>query len=214
MVTINVLNKDNMELAVEDLIEKSLINGYTYGAYRALVAGLAEKGATTGPEQTEAFVQYTRLNDSRMRRWDKTLRFSDEDIAKIKSVDQPVSWLVLTESWCGDASPALPVMHKITEINPKVSLTIILRDMNLAIMDRFLTNGTRSIPKLVAINQNSGVPVATWGPRSMKATVMVEKYKNTHGKLTPEFKQDLQLFYNKDKGQSILEDLLRLLPLK
>lgn len=197
-----------MELVIEDLIKKGLETGFSYAEYRVLLADLAEKGASTGPEQTEALTQYTQLNNSRMRRWDKTLKFSDEAVAKIKSVDQKISWLVLSESWCGDASPALPVMNKITEINPNITLSIILRDENLDIMDQFLTNGGRSIPKLIAFKEEKGSVVSTWGPRSAKATRLVEDYKAEHGKLTPEFKQELQLFYNKDKGQSILEDLL------
>ncbi|WP_324025087.1 thioredoxin family protein [Maribacter sp. BPC-D8] len=203
-----------MELVIEDLIKKGLASSYSYSAYRTLVSDLAEKGEATGPEQSEALSQYTQLNNSRMRRWDKTLKFSDEAVAKIKAVDQKISWLVLSESWCGDASPALPVMNKITELNSNISLSIILRDENLDIMNQFLTNGGMSIPKLIAIDEEESAVVATWGPRSMKATQLVEDYKAEHGKLTPEFKQDLQVFYNKDKGQSILGDLLKLLPLK
>ena len=203
-----------MELLQEDSIVEGLKNSFSYIEYRTLVSELAEKGASTGPEQTEALSQYTQLNNSRMRRWDKTLKFTDEVIQKIKAVDQKVSWVVLSESWCGDASPALPVMHKFTEINPNISLSIILRDENLNIMDQFLTNGGRSIPKLIAINEKENNVVATWGPRSKKATKLVEDYKTVYGKLTPEFKQDLQIFYNKDKGQSIIQDLLELLPLK
>lgn len=89
----------------------------SYGQYRELVANLADAGESTGPEQTEALVQYTQLNDRRMKRWDKTLQFSDLETEAIKKADQKVTWLVLTESWCGDASPALPVMHRITELN-------------------------------------------------------------------------------------------------
>lgn len=196
------------------IIEQSLVNSYTYHEYRQLVNDLTEKEASTGPIQTEALTQYTQLNNSRMRRWDKTLKFNDEVIAKIKSVKQKITWLVLTESWCGDASPAIPVMHKITELNSNISLSIILRDENLAVMNQFLTNGSMSIPKLIVIDENNGDVVTTWGPRSLTATQLVETYKLEHGQLTPEFKQDLQVFYNKDKGQSILEDLLCLLPLK
>ena len=104
-------------------------------------------------------------------------------------------------------------MYKITELNPNISLSLILRDENLDVMNQFLTNGSMSIPKLIAIGEED-VVVATWGPRSVDATQLVEAYKKEHGKLSPEFKQDLQMFYNKDKGQSVLEDLLRLLPLK
>lgn len=203
-----------MELLQEESIAEGLKISFSYIEYRTLVSELAEKGASTGPEQTEALSKYTQLNNSRMRRWDKTLKFTDEVIQKIKAVDQKISWVVLSESWCGDASPALPVMHKFTEINPNISLSIILRDENLNIMDQFLTNGGRSIPKLIAINEKENKVVATWGPRSNKATKLVEDYKTAYGKLTPEFKQDLQIFYNKDKGQSIIQDLLELLPLK
>ncbi|MGJ8715033.1 MAG: thioredoxin family protein [Maribacter stanieri] len=200
-----------MELVIEDLVKKGLETGYSYSEYRNLVSDLAEKGLATGPVQSEALSQYTKLNNSRMRRWDKTLKFSDETVAKIKSVQQKISWLVLSESWCGDASPALPVMNKITELNPNISLSIILRDENLDIMNQFLTNGGMSIPKLIAIDGDENTVVATWGPRSMKATNLVDTYKAENGQLTAEFKQDLQIFYNKDKGQSILEDLLKLL---
>jgi len=200
-----------MELVIEDLVKKGLETGYSYSEYRNLVSDLAEKGLATGPVQSEALSQYTQLNNSRMRRWDKTLKFSDEAVAKIKSVQQKISWLVLSESWCGDASPAIPVMNKITELNPNISLSIILRDENLDIMNQFLTNGGMSIPKLIAIDGDENTVVATWGPRSMKATNLVDTYKAENGQLTAEFKQDLQIFYNKDKGQSILEDLLKLL---
>jgi len=46
------------------------------------------------------------------------------------------------------------------------------------------------------------------------AQQMVVDYKNEHGTLTPEFKEELQVWYNKDKGQSMLNDLLELLALK
>lgn len=198
---------------MDKVIEQSLENSYTYLEYRKLVSDLSEKGESTGPIQTEVLAQYTQLNNSRMRRWDKTLKFSEEAISKIKSIKQNIEWVVLTESWCGDAAPALPVMHKITELNPNISLSLILRDENIEVMNQFLTNGSMSIPKLIAINEEESV-VATWGPRSLNATKLVDVFKEEHGALTSEFKQDLQVFYNKDKGQSVLQDLLRLLPLK
>ncbi|TLP82624.1 thioredoxin family protein [Maribacter sp. ACAM166] len=196
------------------LVKDSLPSSMSYAQYRDLVAKLALEKKTTGILQTEDLVDYTQLNDRRMKRWDKTLKFSDEATTKIKSVDQKITWLVLTESWCGDASPAIPVMHKITELNPNISLSIIIRDEHLDIMNQFLTNGAMSIPKLISMNASENRIIAMWGPRSTRAILMVEAYKQEHGQLTPEFKQDLQVFYNKDKGQSIVEDLLRLLPLK
>lgn len=199
---------------LEVLIEDAKIKGMTYFEYRSLVSTMANMGKTTGPLQTEALIDYTKLNDKRMKRWDKTLRISEEIIQKIRNIDMKMTWLVLTESWCGDASPALPVMQKLACLNSNITLKIILRDEHIALMNEFLTNGSMSIPKLIVLNDSTGNVIADWGPRSKNATYLVKTYKAEHGILTPEFKQDLQIWYNKDKGQSILNDLMELLPLK
>ncbi len=195
-----------IERTVQDSIKESLLKAISYDEYRALVAQLAKEGKSTGPEQTEALANYTQLNDRRMRRWDKTLKFDAAVSDKIASVKKKMTWLVLTESWCGDASPALPVFHKIAALNDAISLKIVLRDENIELMNHFLTNGGMSIPKLIAFDENYEV-FADWGPRSKAATKLVEDYKAAHGKLTPEFKESLQMWYNKDKGQSILKDI-------
>ena len=40
---------------------------------------------------------------------------------------------------------------------------------------------------------------------------MVQDYKNKYGQLDAAFKQQLQVWYNKDKGVNIQEDMLGLL---
>ena len=200
----------NITESTHKLITNAMQQAMTYAQYRTLVAELATAGKTTGYEQNEALIQYTQLNDRRMKRWDKTLKVSEGATTDLAALDKKMTWLVLTESWCGDASPALPVFHKITQINPNISLQIILRDQHLELMNRFLTNGAMSIPKLIAIEDTTGNVIGEWGPRSKVATTLVEAHKAEHGKILPEFKEDLQLWYNKDKGQSILSDLLQL----
>ncbi len=200
-----------MEKTTKELVVAGLAEGQTYTEYRALVAQLALEGKTTGPEQKEALVNYTQLNNRRMKRWDKTLKFDEETTNLVSNFDKKVTWLVLTESWCGDASPSMPVMHKMAELNPNITLKVVLRDEHPDLMNRFLTNGAMSIPKLIAIDDKNQEVVRTWGPRSQAATALVTDYKNTHGTLTAEFKEDLQVWYNKDKGKSVLKDLTRLL---
>jgi hypothetical protein len=78
-------------------------------------------------------------------------------------------------------------------------------------MDQFLTNGGRSIAKLIMIDNTTGDVITTYGPRPVEATKLVDDYKDKYGTLTPEFKENLQVWYNKDKGQSIIQDALRLL---
>ena len=197
-----------------ELVHDSLQTAVDYETFREAVSQLVANGATTGPEQTEGLIDYTKLNDRRMARWDKTFKLSDEAMEAVKKLNRKMLWLVLTESWCGDAAHALPVMHKIAEQSPNLELRIILRDEHLELMNRFLTNGTLSIPKLIVVDLDANKIVGTWGPRPTVASKMVEDYKQMHGKLTPEFKQELQLWYNKDKGQNILADLLQLLALE
>ncbi len=205
--------KTTVELNIAQIISESLTKTMSYEDYRVFVTQLAKEGKASGPNQTEALSNYTQLNDRRMKRWDKTLKIDADAMDKIASVDEKITFLVISESWCGDAAPSLPVMNRISEANPNIELKIVLRDENVALMNAFLTNGAMSIPKLIVLNSENKV-IADWGPRPSTATKMVNDFKEKYGKLTPEFKEELQVWYNKDKGQTTLKDLLDLLPLK
>lgn len=196
---------------ISNIISDSLTQAISYNDYRTLVSQLVEKQSTTGNEKTEALINYTMLNDRRMKRWDKTVKLSDEAKAKIQNFKNKVTWLVLTESWCGDAAHIMPVINKVAQLNDNIDYKVVMRDENDALMNEFLTNGGRAIPKLIAINNETNEVIDTFGPRPNVATEMVKAYKEEHGKLTPEFKEDLQRWYNKDKGQSTIADLLQLL---
>ena len=105
-------------------------------------------------------------------------------------------------------------MNKIAALNKNISLRLVLRDENLELMEGFLSNGAMAIPKLISIDDATGKVIGEWGSRPSMATKMVQDYKSTFGQLTAEFKQDLQLWYNKDKGQNTVSDLLSLLLLE
>jgi hypothetical protein len=105
----------------------------------------------------------------------------------------------------------MPVMNKVADLNDGIDFRVVLRDENEALMNQFLTNGGKSIPKLIMLDNTTGDIVNTFGPRPSEATKLVNDYKAEHGKLTPEFKEDLQQWYNKDKGQNAIKDLVALL---
>ena len=195
---------------MKDIIKKSLENTYTYQEYRTLVSDLLLVGKSTGPEQSEYITNYSMLNDKRMKRLDKTIKITEETVSEIKKLEVPQTWLVLTEGWCGDAAQNLPVINKMAALNENIQLKLVLRDDNLDLMDLFLTNGGRSIPKLIALDKDNNV-LNTWGPRPTVAAEMVADYKATHGSLDAQFKQDLQLWYNKDKGISTQEDFIKII---
>jgi hypothetical protein len=190
-------------------IEEGLQKGVSYVSYRTLISDLLASGKSSGAIQSEALLNYSKLNDKRMKRLDKTSKLTQETVVALKSIDAPVTWLVLTEGWCGDAAQSLPVINKIASESTQITLKIILRDDHEELMNHFLTNGGKSIPKLIVLNAKNEV-LNTWGPRPSVATKMVKNYKEKHGQLDASFKQDLQIWYNKDKGVNIQENMLDL----
>jgi thiol-disulfide isomerase/thioredoxin len=213
--SISIVNPKAMEILentmITDIIKDSLNKSMSYDEYRTLVTALIEQQSTTGNDKSETFINYTVLNDRRMKRWDKTVKLSDSAIESIKSFSEKVTWLVLTESWCGDAAHILPVINKVAEQNANIDFRVVLRDDNEHLMNEFLSNGGKAIPKLIMIENETLEVINTFGPRPTIATEMVDIYKTLHGQLTPEFKEDLQRWYNKDKGQSTIADLLGIL---
>ena len=44
-----------------------------------------------------------------------TLRYIFPLLNRLKKIDKPITWLVLTEGWCGDAAQTLPIINKIAK---------------------------------------------------------------------------------------------------
>lgn len=191
-------------------LEKGLEKAISYQEYKDLVSRLISEGKSTGQNQTDELLNYSILNDKRMKRLDKTITLSQEIISKTIALEEPQTWLILTESWCGDAAQTIPIINKIANENSNINFKIVLRDENLELMDEFLTGGGRSIPKLVAMDKDNNV-LNSWGPRPTIATKMVEDYKVENGSLDPQFKKILQVWYNKDKGKSVQNDFIKFL---
>jgi len=196
---------------MKNTIEASIEKSQSYQEYRDLVNHLVAERSTTGNEKTEDMVEYTKLNNQRMKRWDKTLKIPADLKEKITVFKEKVTWLVITESWCGDAAHIMPVINKMAELNDNITFKVVLRDENEALMDLFLTNGSQSVPKLIMLDDETGDVINTFGPRPSTARKLVNDFKTEFGSLTPDFKQDLQVWYNKDKGESTMEDLTQML---
>ena len=97
---------------LQNIIKDSLKKAISYQDYRALVKDLVVKETTTGNEKTEDLANYTMLNDRRMKRWDKTVKVDEAVKEKIAKTNINQTWLVLTESWCGDAAHIMTVINK------------------------------------------------------------------------------------------------------
>lgn len=190
--------------------EKHIARAMTYEQFLRLNEQLLLENRTTGANQSPAMLEYTRLNDRRMRRLNKTLKLEPLLVEKLKSIDTPWVWLVLTEAWCGDAAQNIPVLAKMAEQNKNINLRLILRDENLDVMDAYLTNGGRSIPKLICLTPELE-EIGSWGPRPEPVQQMVLDFKKEENGDYQVFVEKVQLWYARDKALSFQQEMLPLL---
>jgi hypothetical protein len=169
-----------------------------------------ENGRTTGSNQGEDYLQYTKMNIHRMNRLEKTIDLDDELIGKLNALPCNVNWLLITEAWCGDAAQNVPILNKMAEVSPKINLRLLLRDENLDIMDQYLTNGGRAIPKLIILDGDMN-EIATWGPRPTEVQEMVMENKRTDDLPYSEFGKVVQKWYATDKGKSLQHEMMSII---
>ncbi|MBK0370600.1 thioredoxin family protein [Flavobacterium agrisoli] len=190
-------------------VAKSLFSSHSYEEYRKIVTDLLTEGKTSGNEQSEDLVNYSRLNEKRMDRLEKTIQITPETQKVIKNLKHDYIWLVISEGWCGDAAQILPIIHKMAEIDSKkIDLRIVFRDENLELMDYFLTNKGRAIPKLIIINKATAQVENHWGPRPIGAAELIASYKKQNSKFDETIKTELQLWYLHDKGLSTQAEII------
>jgi hypothetical protein len=197
---------------MKNSIAKALFKSYPYSEYRKLVTDLLSEGKSTGNQQSESLTNYSKLNDARMNRLDKTTKIADEVVSKLENLDHKYIWLVISEGWCGDAAQILPILNKMAlASDKKIDLRIVLRDENEELMDQYLTNGGKAIPKVIVICKEAGIVRTDWGPRPKGATELLANYKREFGVIDEKIKTDLQLWYLADKGISVQDELMQII---
>ena len=191
-------------------IKQALENSFSYSEYRNEVTSLIAEGKSTGHTQTEDLLKYSELNETRMNRLEKTIQILDDVQHKLQNLDKNYIWLVLSEGWCGDAAQIVPIIHKMAETSDKIDLRIALRDDNDDLMQQFLTNGGKAIPKLIVLDSATLEVVFDWGPRPQGAKQLILDYKAAHGVVDETAKIELQKWYLHDKGISIQNEIVEM----
>jgi hypothetical protein len=150
--------------------------------------------------------EFYSINYSRTRRWEKTRPWESSEMWPPEKTE-PLNehWIVLTEYWCGDSAHNLSPLNAFVEacgINP----VYIFRDKNPDIMDAFLTNGSRSIPKLIRLDKDTFEIKGLWGPRSSDGQEYFEKLKSDN--INPQQRsEEMQRWYNLNRGLAVIADL-------
>ncbi|MBA3694656.1 MAG: thioredoxin family protein [Acidobacteria bacterium] len=186
---------------MKNYIKKSM----TFAEYIRLIDDLLLEGKTTGENQSEAMFNYGKLNRQRMKRLGNTVKLNDSLKEKVRSVEQKMIWLIITEGWCGDAAQNIPVIEKIVAENVNIETRYVLRDENLELMDAYLTNNARSIPKLICLDAETFEEIGTWGPRAKTAMNYFYEMRE-QGIEKPQMMENLQRWYLQDDEQSIQKE--------
>ena len=188
-----------------------LAAAHSYAQYRQLIDTLLAEGRVTGPQQSEALTGYTRLNVQRMQRLDKTVQLQPALAAAAAALPRPYIWLILTEGWCGDAAQLVPVLEAVARASAgRITTRYLLRDEHPGLIDRYLTNGGRAIPKLLVLHPDTLTEAAHWGPRPALAQALLLDLKARH---VPhdEAATVLHTWYAHDRTHTTQQELLALL---
>ena len=157
----------------------------------------------------KSFYDYRKLNYQRSIRLEKTFIPTDETKQIFSKINQPLKWIVITETWCGDSAQNLPVIAKLVQLNDNNDLKIVLRDSNLEFMDLHLTNGSRAIPKLIVYDENDN-ELFQWGPRPVEAQNLFSRLKNA-GMPKPDINKELHLWYGRNRSKEVEKEIVNLI---
>jgi hypothetical protein len=192
-----------------ELLREKISRAFSYTEFKEYSEQIVESAQLSKliDEEKELF-EYRKLNLSRTKRIEKTYSPSDEIKKIITNLDKQI-WLVITEDWCGDSAQNLPAISKIASLNNKIELKVVLRDTNLNLMDLYLTDGKRSIPKLIALD-NQLNEIFIWGPRPKNAQKYFDHLKQ-EGLDKQEIIKEIHSWYAKDKCKSLEAEIIKLL---
>ena len=194
---------------VTKIVSDALTNALTAEAYGELLQTYGKEGKTSG-EQKEDLVYYTRLNAQRSKRIAKTTKIDDKLVEKLHALPRQ-TWLVISETWCGDAANTVPIISLLANLSKNIELKVVFRDEHPDLMDQFLTKGGRSIPKLIALDAQKHV-LFDWGPRPKEAQELYWNWRESENRMPyTEFHLVLQKWYNDDRGKSTLGELEELI---
>jgi hypothetical protein len=153
--------------------------------------------------------EYYELGLQRMNRTLKTFKRDEEALSKLKAKNFTGKILIISEPWCGDASATVPALAEFFKGENEVK--IFCRDSDTSLIDQFLTDGSQSIPKVLILNEDFFLK-NVWGPRPKFGNDLLKKFKsNPETYPREEFYNDLQVYYAKNRGKDVIEEILELI---
>lgn len=191
---------------MDNILNNALEKSMDYQSYLDMINKEIASEDTDNP-----MFRYVKLNAQRIKRLNKTSEVNEKTVKLISSIPFDMEWVIITEAWCGDAAQNVPYLNKLAEACDNVNLRLVLRDENLDYIDAHLTNGSRSIPKLVVYRKENMEELGSWGPRPepIQAKV-VENQKSSEPMAYEKLAEQIHGWYAKDKNAGLDRELTNL----
>ncbi len=156
----------------------------------------------------DEFVESVEKNESLWKGVYRTARIPDWAYELACQRGPGVRLLAIVEDWCGDASNTVPVLARLGDEARCLELKVVLRDEHPEVIDQFLTNGARSIPIVIALDQEFRT-LGHWGPRPKEIQEWVIENKDKIP--SKERNPTVRKLYARDRGVTTLKEVLGLL---
>jgi hypothetical protein len=158
-------------------------------------------------DEAQSFDDFVASSTAHKQLWEGIYRIARmPEWATNVSVEANRHLLVIAEDWCGDASNTVPVLAKWADAVPGVDLRVIRRDQHPEVMDQYLTNGSRSIPIVIVLDEALR-ELGHWGPRPTVLQSWVMENRGTLPKT--ELYPKVRTWYARDRGETTLREVLR-----
>lgn len=203
------------------ITHESLENTMNYPTYVEMVRELSARGETTGHPKFRGKFWVNLMGES-LELIDTLLQsanLNENTLKALQKQEMPLIWLAITETWCIDSAHSLPIIYKMSEINPNITMKVVLRDEPPQVIDNFRTSGSRSIPKVICLDAESLVVLGTWGPRPIELQVKIMLKVRANNKLldkgnkkaavrAKEIITTIKNWYEEDQAESVQAEVL------
>ena len=183
----------------------------SFQEYIALAKTIISSDERPPMYQDEKMLKYTSENLARMENIAANLRIDAKLYNEMQQIKGKQIWVCITEPWCGDASQIVPALFLISSCSPNVEFRILLRDSNEEVMNNYLTNGGKSIPKLIMLHAESLDEIAVWGPRPASLQQMVTDMKDNPNFRFGEKVRIIHEWYDNNHSADLQEEFITLL---
>jgi hypothetical protein len=151
------------------------------------------------------FLDRAQANAALWRDTYRLVRVPADAVARLAALGGRWHLLVIAEDWCGDGVSTVPLLARLAELAPNVDLRVVARDANADLIDAYLTNGARSIPVVVVLDEEYEER-GWWGPRPR----VLQQWVTDNGmKLQKEERyRFVRTWYARDRGRTTVDEVI------